>query len=99
MRSTDKTNALPADVFTPCPRVSAYRTYNQAFNAGRVNADYEWRNPDNDHRGRMHIIDYDKDEDDFRCSVYSQEIWIDGRCEEARGRACQQPDGSWAMIV
>ena len=74
----------------------AYRSYNEGFNAGRVNADYEWRNPDNGNRGRMHVIDYYKDEDDFRCSVYSQEIWIDGRREEARGRACQQPDGSWA---
>jgi len=76
----------------------AYRTYSQGFNAGRVNATYEWRNPDNDHRGKFHVLDYYRDEDGFRCSVFSHEIWVGGRPEEARGRACQQPDGSWAII-
>lgn len=76
----------------------AYRSYNEGFNSGRKGADFEWRNPDNGNRGKLHVIDYYKDEDDFRCSVYSQEVWIGGRREEARGRACQQPDGSWAMI-
>jgi hypothetical protein len=49
------------------------------------------------HPGRLRL-DYYEDEDNFRCSVYSQTIWVNGRPEEARGRACQQPDGAWAII-
>jgi len=79
-------------------RSYAYSTYSRGFNAGRKNADYTWENPRNKHRGRLHVIDYYNDEDGFRCSVYSHRIQVDGRREEARGRACQQPDGSWAII-
>lgn len=79
-------------------RSYAYKTYNTGFNAGRANAYYDWQNPQSGTRGRLHVLDYYEDEDNFRCSVYSQTIWIDGRPQEARGRACQQPDGAWAII-
>jgi Ni/Co efflux regulator RcnB/surface antigen len=79
-------------------RSYAYRTYSQGFNGGRANATYQWTNPQNDHRGEMHVLDYYQDEDNFRCAVFSQIVYINGRAEEARGRACQQPDGNWAII-
>ncbi len=79
-------------------RSYAYKTYSDGFNRGRANAYYDWSNPRNGHRGRMHVLDYYEDEDNFRCAVYSHEVFIGGRSEEARGRACQQPDGSWAII-
>lgn len=79
-------------------RSYAYKTYNTGFNAGRANAYYDWQNPQSGTRGRLHVLDYYEDENNFRCSVYSQTIWIDGRPQEARGRACQQPDGAWAII-
>jgi|GEM_PF-305529 len=75
-----------------------YKTYASGFDSGRRNAVYKWRNPRNNHYGELNVLDYYEDEDDFRCSVYSHTIYIDGRREEARGRACQQPDGSWAII-
>ena len=34
----------------------------------------------------------------FRCSNYSQTIYVQGRPQEARGRACRQPDGTWAIV-
>ncbi len=79
-------------------RSYAYKTYTTGFNAGKANAYYDWQNPQSGTRGQLHVLDYYEDEDNFRCSVYSQKIWIDGRPEEARGRACQQPDGAWAII-
>ncbi len=79
-------------------RSYAYDAYSRGFNGGRANARYEWRNPRNGDRGELHILDYYDDEDDFRCAVYSHTIYIDGRPQEARGRACQQPNGSWAII-
>lgn len=79
-------------------RSYAYKTYTTGFNAGKANAYYDWNNPQSGTRGQLHVLDYYEDEDNFRCSVYSQKIWINGRPEEARGRACQQPDGAWAII-
>ncbi len=79
-------------------RSYAYQAYDRGFNGGRANQSYEWRNPSNQHSGRMHVLDYYEDEDNFRCAVFTSEVNIGGRREEARGRACQQPDGKWAMI-
>lgn len=79
-------------------RSYAYQTYDRGFNAGRANATYEWRNPQNQHSGRFQVLDYYQDEDDFRCAVFSSDVNVNGRWETARGRACQQPDGKWAMI-
>ena len=79
-------------------RSYAYRTYCNGFNAGQPNASYDWRNPDNGHRGSFRVGDYYNDPDGFRCATYSQVIYINNRPEETRGRACQQPDGTWAIV-
>lgn len=79
-------------------RSYAYQTYDRGFNAGRANATYEWRNTTNQHSGKFQVLDYYQDEDNFRCAVFSSDVNVNGRWETARGRACQQPDGKWAMI-
>ena len=79
-------------------RSYAYKTYYQGFNANRPNADYEWRNPENGHYGNFRVSDYYTDPDGFRCANYTQQIFIQGRPQAARGHACQQPDGTWAVV-
>ncbi len=79
-------------------RSYAYKTYYQGFNAGRPNAAYEWRNPDNGHYGNFRVADYYNDPDGFRCANYTQQIFVNGRPQAASGRACQQPDGTWAIV-
>jgi Ni/Co efflux regulator RcnB/surface antigen len=79
-------------------RSYAYKSYSDGFNGGRAGATYRWENPQNRHRGEMRVIDYYNDEDRFRCAVFTQTVYIGNRPEEARGRACQQPDGTWAII-
>jgi Ni/Co efflux regulator RcnB/surface antigen len=79
-------------------RSYAYKSYYDGFNAGRPNAVYRWSNPRNDHRGEFRVVDYYNDPAGFRCSNYSQTIYIQGRPQEARGRACRQPDGAWAIV-
>jgi len=76
----------------------AYKTYVNGFNAGRPNARYEWRNPNNGNYGEFEVRDYYKDPDGFRCANYTQRIFVNGRPERASGRACQQPDGTWAIM-
>ena len=79
-------------------RTYAYRAYGDGFNSGRNNATYQWRNPRNNQRGELFVRDYYDDPDGFRCANYTQRIFIGNRPEEASGRACRQPDGSWAMV-
>ena len=79
-------------------RSYSYKTYYNAFNAGRANQQYEWRNPTDGRRGVINIGSYYNDPDGFRCTTFSQIIYIQGRPQQARGRACQQPDGVWAIV-
>jgi surface antigen len=79
-------------------RSYAYKTYYDGFNAGRPNARYQWRNPRSGHYGDFMVQDYYDDPDGFRCANYTQQIFINGRPQAASGRACQQPDGTWAIV-
>ena len=79
-------------------RSYTYKTYYDGFNAGRPNQQYTWRNPRNGRNGILRVGDYYNDPDGFRCATFSQAIYINGRPQEGRGRACQQPDGSWTIV-
>jgi len=79
-------------------RSYAYKSYHDGFNSGRAGSRYEWRNPHNDHRGEFRVDRYYDDPDGFHCANYTQTVYIDGRPQEARGRACRQPDGDWAVV-
>ena len=79
-------------------RSYAYKTYYDGFNSGRPNSSYQWRNPGNGHSGTFRVVNYANDPAGFRCANYSQEIFINGRPQATTGRACQQPDGTWAIV-
>jgi surface antigen len=79
-------------------RSYAYKTYYDGFNSGRPNSRWNWRNPQNGDYGEFVVGDYYTDPDGFRCSTFTQRIYINGRPETANGRACQQPDGNWTIV-
>jgi surface antigen len=79
-------------------RSYAYRAYYDALNGGYSNRTYEWRNPRSGRYGSFHIGEYYDDPYGFRCAPYSQTIFINGRPQVATGNACQQPDGTWAIV-
>jgi len=79
-------------------RSYAYKAYYDGFNAGRPNAVYQWRNPRSGHYGDFRVGSYYNDPDGFRCANFTQQIFISGRPQAASGRACQQPDGTWAVV-
>ncbi len=79
-------------------RSYAYKTYSDGFNSGRPNSDWQWENPNNGHYGDFRVGDYYNDQDGFRCANYTQQIWVDGSPQAASGRACRQPDGTWAIV-
>lgn len=79
-------------------RSYAYNSYYNGFNAGRVDVPYQWRNPDNGHYGEFRVNNYYNDQVGFRCANFTQQIWIGRTPQAATGRACQQPDGTWAVV-
>lgn len=76
----------------------AYRTYYEGFNSGRPDSRYEWRNPRNDHRGVLRVGRYYNDPYGFRCANFIQDSYVQGHSYKVRGRACRQPDGTWAIV-
>ena len=79
-------------------RSYAYKTYYDGFNSGRPNSNWQWDNPNNGHYGDFRVGDYYTDPDGFRCATYTQQIYVGDSPEVASGRACQQPDGTWAIV-
>lgn len=79
-------------------RSYAYRTYYDGFNSGRVGRNYDWHNPRNNHRGEFRVRSYYNDPYGFRCANFSQVTYVQGRSYNATGRACRQPDGTWAVV-
>ena len=76
----------------------AYNTYYNGFNSGRTNVPYQWRNPNSGNYGEVRVDNYFNDPGGFRCANFNQEIFVRGRPQAARGRACQQPDGTWTVV-
>ena len=76
----------------------AYQSYYNGFNSGRPGSRHPWRNPHNGHRGDLRIDGYYRDPSGFRCTTFTQTIYIDGRPRTGTGRACRQPDGTWAIV-
>ena len=72
-------------------------TYYSGFEAGRPHARYDWRSPRSDAYGYLEVGDYYRDRAGYRCANYTQQIYVHGRPELARGVACRQPDGTWRM--
>lgn len=76
----------------------AYRTYYDGLNAGYPDRTYRWQNPQNGHYGTFQVGDYYQDRYGFNCATYSQTIYVNGRPQEAQGRACQQANGTWVIV-
>ena len=76
----------------------AYRAYYDGLNAGHPNRTYRWQNPRSGRYGTFQVGDYYQDQYGFNCATYSQAIYVNGRMEEATGRACQQADGTWIIV-
>ena len=55
-----------------------------------------WRNPDSGHSGSYTPMRTYRDGGAY-CREYQQTVIIGGHAEDAYGRACRQPDGSWEI--
>jgi surface antigen len=69
-----------------------------ALERNRTDQPSEWRNPDSGHYGSITPKRTYQTAEGRYCREYQQAVVIGGREEQAYGRACRQPDGSWKIV-
>ena len=80
-------------------RSYAYRIYSRGFNEGRINYNYDWRNPATGHRGTLRVSRYYYDTGGFRCADFRQTLYyLQANQRYRNGRACLQPNGAWVIV-
>lgn len=57
-----------------------------------------WHNPDSGNSGTYQPQPAYQDKTGAYCREYQQTITIGGKTEEAYGKACRQPDGTWKIV-
>ncbi len=57
-----------------------------------------WRNPQSGRSGTVTPTREGTAADGAYCREFQQTVTIDGKTEQAYGRACRQPDGSWKIV-
>ncbi len=57
-----------------------------------------WRNPDSGHYGSITPTRTYRTAEGRYCREYQQTVVIEGQEQQAYGRACREPDGSWKIV-
>jgi surface antigen len=79
-------------------RMAAARTAQQTFEHGRTGQTATWSNPDSGNSGTVTPTRTYQAADGSYCREYQQTVSVGGKTQEAYGRACRQPDGSWKIV-
>lgn len=74
------------------------RTQQTALETGLPGEVLPWKNPESGNSGTIVAGDYYKTSEGQYCREFNQEVMIGGQKEQAYGRACRQPDGSWKIV-
>ncbi|MGD9867913.1 MAG: RT0821/Lpp0805 family surface protein [Hyphomicrobiales bacterium] len=69
----------------------------RALEYGRAGTPTRWRNPQTGHYGDV-IVQQPYTVENRHCRDFAHTIYIDGRPETMRGRACRNPDGTWTNV-
>jgi surface antigen len=57
----------------------------------------QWRNPETGNYGEI-SAGPTYQQNGYDCRPFTQTIFVDGRAETARGKACKQGDGTWKVV-
>lgn len=79
-------------------RVLAERNYQETLETIPTGTTTTWENPDTGVSGTHTPIHTEQTETGQYCREFQQTITIGGQTEEAYGRACRQPDGTWMIV-
>lgn len=78
-------------------RVAMQAQY-RALEYGAPGTATPWRNPQNGHHGTI-VPNKPYQTAGRHCREYTHTIYVDGRPETLRGRACRNTDGSWQKLT
>ncbi len=70
----------------------------QAAYAAPIGQRIVWNNPDNGHSGAVVPTQEGRDAAGNYCREFQETVTIGGQPQQAYGRACRQPDGSWKVV-
>ena len=74
------------------------RTTQNSLEYNKAGQTSTWKNPDSGNAGTITPVSAYKAADGADCREYTQTIMVGGRQEEAVGKACRQPDGTWRIV-
>lgn len=73
-------------------------TTQTALETGQPNQPLPWRNPQNGHSGTVIPGQYYETAQGQYCREFQQTVRIGGQTQQAYGKACRQPDGTWRIV-
>jgi len=76
----------------------AYAAQMQALENGRSGAAVAWKNPNSGRHGSI-VPGPAYDSNGLHCRPYTHTIYIDGRPQVEKGKACRNPDGTWTATA
>ncbi len=79
-------------------RIAMQNTTQRALETAPSGQQVAWRNPDSGNSGTIEPRRAVQESSGQYCREYQQTITVDGRSEQAYGKACRQPDGSWKIV-
>ncbi len=79
-------------------RLAMQQTSQYALEKNPAGQASSWSNPDSGHSGTVTPTRTYQTAAGEQCREYQQTVTIDGKTEQAYGRACRQPDGSWKIV-
>jgi surface antigen len=74
------------------------RSTQQALESAPSGQTVSWSNPDSGNYGSVTPEPAIRQASGAYCREYQQTIVVGGQSEQAYGRACRQPDGSWKIV-
>src|SRR5215471_6171286 len=69
----------------------------KALESAPTGQSVSWKNPDNGHSGTVTPTKTTQDAKGTYCRDYKATVEIEGKQEQATGRACRQADGNWKV--
>ena len=79
-------------------RREAQRAAMQAFDTAPSGQSVAWRNPDSGNSGSITPTRTYQTASGQYCREFQQTVTIGGETQQAFGRACRQPSGSWQIV-
>lgn len=76
----------------------AERTAYQSLETSKTGQVSQWHNPDSGNSGSIVPTRTYQAQDGRYCREFTQKIKVGGREQEAYGKACRQPDGTWQIV-